>query len=262
MVHMLILYNVAVRVDCLNAINAAREEVDLPGFKKGETQGSKLPVDDPVTGDTPEEGRLAAIARSAPPENESEQVGRDDEQTKKKKFLEAVCKVILKARRLPLLLNCAGSMKEGTEESPQESELKGTYMYASQDSSDEICAAAVENWRGAVTNFPSVPPTYTAQELFYQKHENVSVVGLFNPKPNATVDCAIITCQREASKESEVEEAEEEEPGMNNHGRETGGRQELWDKIRGVENSATQPTVLAVLFAVSLLLLNSYSEAL
>ncbi|KAL8270810.1 hypothetical protein Esti_005284 [Eimeria stiedai] len=111
--------------------------------------------------------------------------------------------------------------------------LNGTYMYTSQDSPDKNCAAAVEKWRGTVTNFPSAPPAYTTQEPFYQKPENISLLGLFNPTPNSTVDCAIITCQSKAPKG--------QSGGISSQVSRIRPSQDLWDRIRVGKNSSTQP---------------------
>ncbi|KAL8453397.1 hypothetical protein Emed_000896 [Eimeria media] len=155
--------------------HAGEEETRLPIIKDKDSSSTNT-------------RRLPAALRS-PPLDDSTSEG--NKETEEKEFLDKVCKIILKE----------------DSASVQEDDLKGTYMYAAQDSGEQQCAAAVEKWRGAIKDFPSTPPTYTANEPFYKEHKNVSVVGLYNPQSNPKVDCAIITCQSKASNDGSPEAA-------------------------------------------------------
>ncbi|KAL8453398.1 hypothetical protein Emed_000897 [Eimeria media] len=169
------------RVDCLEAMNAARTDVGLPDFKKAEGDGVTLPIQDTSASGSRSSTALRTVEPPAasPPGSATTQ----DKDAKEKAFLEKVCN---------------GVLKKGTT-SAQEEDLKGIYMYAAQDSGEKQCAATVEKWRGVVKTFPSTPPTYTTNESFYQNQDNLSVIGLFNPKADPRVDCAIITCQPKTS---------------------------------------------------------------
>ncbi|KAL8452784.1 hypothetical protein Emag_002157 [Eimeria magna] len=70
-----------------------------------------------------------------------------------------------------------------------------TFAVHSQSGADADCSAAVEFWKGAIANFDSLPPEYQEQAASYADLKNVSFVALFNPKPNAAIDCAYVTCK-------------------------------------------------------------------
>ncbi|KAL8449686.1 hypothetical protein Emed_002941 [Eimeria media] len=73
---------------------------------------------------------------------------------------------------------------------------KATFAVHSQSGADADCSAAVEYWKGAIANFDSLPPEYQQDTTPYNSSKNVSFVALFNPKANAAVDCAYVTCQK------------------------------------------------------------------
>ncbi|KAL8442676.1 hypothetical protein Emag_006280 [Eimeria magna] len=156
------------RVDCLEAMNAARKEVGLPDFVKGEEEGVMLPIRD-KSANLPSGRRLSAILRTGLPDASPGSKPNTEDESREKEFLKEVCEVVLK------------------------------------DSGEQKCAAAVEKWRGVVNHFPSTPPIYPTNESFYQNQENLSVIGLFNPKSDPKVDCAVITCQTKTSNDDESE---------------------------------------------------------
>lgn len=69
-------------------------------------------------------------------------------------------------------------------------------MYAPQTEAKEGCAGAVEYWNSAAVNFGMLPPPYVKGQPPYDSEKNVSFLALFNSKPNATIDCAFVTCSR------------------------------------------------------------------
>ncbi|KAL8454310.1 hypothetical protein Emag_001508 [Eimeria magna] len=103
------------------------------------------------------------------------------------------------------------------ETSPQrQNQPKGTYMYAPQTSESKDCAGAAEYWRAAVSNFPSLPPAYSADELLYTDVKNVSFVGLFNSREEPALDCAVITCRAKAQSQNPVPAPEPEDTQLPN----------------------------------------------
>ncbi|KAL8452788.1 hypothetical protein Emag_002161 [Eimeria magna] len=120
---------------------------------------------------------------------------------------------------LPLQDQQTDPSKEGSEAGPDE-ELKffkyacnslqsenpapftkdATFAVHSQSGAEADCSAAVEFWKGAIANFDSLPPEYQEQAASYADMKHVSFVALFNPKPNAAVDCAYVTCQKTTAK--------------------------------------------------------------
>ncbi|KAL8449687.1 hypothetical protein Emed_002942 [Eimeria media] len=73
---------------------------------------------------------------------------------------------------------------------------RATFAVHSQSGTNADCSAAVEYWKGAIANFDSLPPEYQESTTPYNSSKNVSFVALFNPKNNAAVDCAYVTCQK------------------------------------------------------------------
>ncbi|KAL8453386.1 hypothetical protein Emed_000885 [Eimeria media] len=152
----------ASRVNCLNALNAARGSVGLTAFEAAPAGGNRLPVLDevatnPENGGT-KSGQITAASQAA--------------------FLKSFCDAKLQDK--------FELAKFNSED--------GTYMYASQTSATESCAAAVNYWKGAVQHFPSLPPSASEGGDLYLNNRNIAFVGLFNTGKNPTVDCAIITC--------------------------------------------------------------------
>ncbi|KAL8452792.1 hypothetical protein Emag_002165 [Eimeria magna] len=83
-------------------------------------------------------------------------------------------------------------------------EGEATYAVHTQTGTAASCPAAVEYWKGAVKNFDSLPPEYDSKEDIYNDRRNVSFVALFNPKPDATVDCVYVTCPKKAESGSDA----------------------------------------------------------
>ncbi|CDJ36141.1 SAG family member [Eimeria mitis] len=70
----------------------------------------------------------------------------------------------------------------------------GTYAFMALESDTPDCAAAVDHWKDAVSNFTSVPPPKTGEDEPYDKQHNISFVAMFNPSENASADCRVVTC--------------------------------------------------------------------
>ncbi|CDJ30053.1 SAG family member [Eimeria mitis] len=70
----------------------------------------------------------------------------------------------------------------------------GTYAFMALSTNQADCAAAVDHWKAAVSNFASLPPSKTEGEELYGKPENVSFVAMYNPSDSAAADCRVVTC--------------------------------------------------------------------
>lgn len=71
----------------------------------------------------------------------------------------------------------------------------GTYFYAHQTGEEQDCAAAVAYWRGGLAAVKNqLPPEYTNKAEIYKNEQFLGLVGLFNPKENATLECQYIKC--------------------------------------------------------------------
>ncbi|CDJ56968.1 SAG family member [Eimeria maxima] len=71
----------------------------------------------------------------------------------------------------------------------------GTFAYAVQTGEEADCKAAVDEWKKAYSNFDSLPPAFTDYATApYKDANNVSLISLFNPKEEPTVDCAYFKC--------------------------------------------------------------------
>ncbi|KAL8449689.1 hypothetical protein Emed_002944 [Eimeria media] len=81
------------------------------------------------------------------------------------------------------------------------STVQATFAVHSQSGTNADCSAAVEYWKGAIADFDSLPPEYQESTTPYNSSKNVSFVALFNPKANAAVDCAYVTCQKTTTQE-------------------------------------------------------------
>ncbi|KAL8433459.1 hypothetical protein ACSSS7_003870 [Eimeria intestinalis] len=138
-------------------------------------------------------------------------------------------------------------------------------MYAPQSSDTGDCAAAVKHWEAARSNFQQLPKGYSQDETLYAKSENISFVGLYNPNEKPTLDCAVFTCEAQAVASEKVQsDILDQVPGTDSatakkkvHGlvclsspqalpeSEAPFTQAQWNKITGVENATTHPTVFA-----------------
>nr|WKF54346.1 suface antigen 19 [Eimeria intestinalis] len=173
----------AMRVNCRSAMNAARSKAGLAKFGEPGVE-DKLNITKIVDYVPSPAG---AVPSSKVPDNAEAR----SHQTKDS-FLESVCMAVMSGNGAP----------------PQQGkQATGTYMYAPQGSPTDMCEEAVEFWSGAVNKFPTLPPAYTPNEDLYKNERNVSFVGLYNPNASATVDCAIITCERKGD-DDENEESE------------------------------------------------------
>ena len=66
---------------------------------------------------------------------------------------------------------------------------------AVQDLEEGDCAAAVEHWKDAFSNFGSeLPPAYEKGKSPYDTPQNVSFVALFSPKDDPGVMCVHAKC--------------------------------------------------------------------
>ncbi|KAL8429923.1 hypothetical protein Efla_004737 [Eimeria flavescens] len=104
-----------------------------------------------------------------------------DSQTTASPHLTAVCESVqTESPRLP--------------EVSKASAKRATYAVHVQTGQTADCTAAVDHWKKALVNFGTLPPAYTADSKLYSELQNMSFVALFNPKANAKIDCAYITC--------------------------------------------------------------------
>ncbi|CDI79669.1 SAG family member [Eimeria acervulina] len=79
----------------------------------------------------------------------------------------------------------------------------GTYAFHPFHSEGVSCSAAVKQWKSAFTNFSGVPPPNKEGETAYTNQSNVSLVAMYNPSPNATADCRLVTCTQSVTQDSE-----------------------------------------------------------
>ncbi|KAL8270812.1 hypothetical protein Esti_005286 [Eimeria stiedai] len=170
----------AARVNCRNAMNAARAQAGLADFGQPAAE-DQLPIKKIGDYDANQAGPMPSRQASANGQAEDP-------------FLESVCKAVMSGNGAP---------------PQQEEQSTGTYMYVPQGTPKEMCEEAVDFWSGAVTKFSTLPPAYSPDEDLYKDFRNVSFVGLYNPSANPTVDCAIITCQL-ASEDEEDEDGPKE----------------------------------------------------
>ncbi|CDJ45679.1 SAG family member [Eimeria brunetti] len=75
----------------------------------------------------------------------------------------------------------------------------GTYAFMALSSKEPDCAAAVDHWKAALSNFTSIPPAKTDEEILYKKQQNISFVAMYNPSNNASADCRVVTCTQAPS---------------------------------------------------------------
>lgn len=83
---------------------------------------------------------------------------------------------------------------------------EGTYAYFPQSKAEPECAAAVAYWKSAFaifgTDLPPVyhtPQTRTTADTPYDNDKVVSFLALYNPKPEPTAECAVVTCPPKSS---------------------------------------------------------------
>ncbi|CDJ51396.1 SAG family member [Eimeria brunetti] len=110
------------------------------------------------------------------------------------------------------------ALKANIVEPAMASESGGTYAYALQDGASADCEAAVEHWKGALSNFNGLPPAYSESVDLYSDPQNISFTSLFNPKDNPKVDCAYVTCAAKQAQPDQEEGQEDEEGGGSNLG--------------------------------------------
>ncbi|CDJ45675.1 SAG family member [Eimeria brunetti] len=72
----------------------------------------------------------------------------------------------------------------------------GTYAFMALNSEKADCAAAVDHWKAAFSNFTSIPPAKTEKETIYDTQQNISFVAMYNPSDGATADCQVVTCTK------------------------------------------------------------------
>ncbi|CDJ45680.1 SAG family member [Eimeria brunetti] len=75
----------------------------------------------------------------------------------------------------------------------------GTYAFMALSSEKADCAAAVDHWNAAFSNFTSIPPAKTEEEPLYKKQQNISFVAMYNPIKDAAADCRVVTCTQTTS---------------------------------------------------------------
>ncbi|CDJ34728.1 SAG family member [Eimeria mitis] len=147
---------------CLDEINAAREKAGLTHFKEASDGEHQLPKAEVEETDSP---------HTSP--------------------WDPVCKALI----------------EEEAEKPQESRESngfnsGTYAFMALESETPDCAAAVNHWKDAASNFTTIPPPKKNELNLYDKQQNVSFVALYNPSNNAAADCRVVTCTRPAASDN------------------------------------------------------------
>lgn len=70
----------------------------------------------------------------------------------------------------------------------------GIFAFMPTDRADINCNEAVVYWGSAAKNFLGGPPVYTTEQPIYKNVFNTSLVALYNPGRNPTVDCIAFTC--------------------------------------------------------------------
>ncbi|KAL8439078.1 hypothetical protein Efla_006677 [Eimeria flavescens] len=154
----------ASRVSCLDAMNPYRQAAGFSAFESHEI----LPVSNTIL----------------------TKPGKDAE-SNLSSFLTSVCTSMQTAS--PRNPKVAKTVKVQSKED-------ATYAVHVQTGQTANCSAAVDHWKEALVNFGRLPPAYNADSEPYNDLQNVSFVALFNPKANAKVDCAYVTCPRRTAK--------------------------------------------------------------
>ncbi|CDJ56970.1 SAG family member [Eimeria maxima] len=71
----------------------------------------------------------------------------------------------------------------------------GIFAYAVQTEEKPDCEAAVDYWKKAYSTIGDLPPAFSNYTTApYNDANNVSLMSLFNPKDDPTVDCAYFKC--------------------------------------------------------------------
>ncbi|KAL8452791.1 hypothetical protein Emag_002164 [Eimeria magna] len=134
--------------------------------------------------------------RILPLTEDSREVSGGDEVSKESEFFKSVC--------------------QRTQLTPRDNnapaETDATYALHTQTGNTASCSAAVNYWKGAIASFESLPPKYDSEAEVYSDRRNVSFVALFNPQPNAKIDCAYITCAKKNESSLETEDGDADEP--------------------------------------------------
>ncbi|KAL8274831.1 hypothetical protein Esti_001237 [Eimeria stiedai] len=102
---------------------------------------------------------------------------------------------------------CALLIRQGYSKSDVEG-LQGTIAAALQGK-EPNCDAAVTYFNGAIKNFGTKAPVCQKDEddPFYKDPRNVSLVALYNPQPNAALDCGFYACKLDATDKASSEVA-------------------------------------------------------
>lgn len=79
----------------------------------------------------------------------------------------------------------------------------GTCAFYPFHSEGVNCPAAVKQWKSAFTNFNGLPPPNKEGETAYLNQSNVSLVAMYNPSPDATADCRLVTCTQSVTQDNE-----------------------------------------------------------
>ncbi|CDJ57952.1 SAG family member [Eimeria maxima] len=74
----------------------------------------------------------------------------------------------------------------------------GTYAFKALESNSPTCSDIVGEWKAAYKNFKGLPPPNKDTKL-YDDRNNVSFVAVYNPSPDATADCRVVTCIKETT---------------------------------------------------------------
>ncbi|CDJ33755.1 SAG family member [Eimeria mitis] len=86
---------------------------------------------------------------------------------------------------------------EGKSDTVSKTFGSGTYAYhVVDDASAPNCAAVVDQWKKAYSNFSAMPPSRKDDDTVYSNQDNVSLVAMYNPSDDATADCRIVTCTK------------------------------------------------------------------
>lgn len=83
--------------------------------------------------------------------------------------------------------------------------VSGTYAFYLADSDTIDCDPVLKKWKNAYKNFEGMPPTYSEGAPVYKSDDNVSLIAMYNPSPNATADCRVVTCTKTVDSPSSVD---------------------------------------------------------
>ncbi|CDJ36470.1 SAG family member [Eimeria mitis] len=210
--------------ECLAEINAAREAAGLAHFQVAKEEQHQLPKTDIEEPDPPQSSPWDPVCKAL--------IAEDTEQQ-------------------------GGDLEENGFES-------GTYAFMALESATPDCAAAVNHWKDAVSNFTTIPPPKKNEPKLYEKQQNVSFIALYNPSNDAAADCRVVTCTLPADTEHStfsIRKSAEDKKGyallcmttpeaLNDE--EAPFTDEQWNKIKTSitgSASAVAPSLLAVAIA-------------